>query len=363
MPLHINFGERVSSTTILDLPDYTLAAEQVPAYVPKQLDAEQRDALKAHITEGLDALGAVLIAHYYVDGDVQDLAEATGGCVSDSLEMARFGRDHAADNLVIAGVRFMGETAKILSPQKRVFMPTLEAQCSLDLGCPPAAFAAYTAAHPDHTVVVYANTSAHVKALSDWVVTSSCALEIVAHLRAQGEKILWAPDKHLGKYIQQQTGAEMLLWSGACVVHEEFKAQALIDMKKVYPEAAVLVHPESPASVIDMADVVGSTSAIIKAASEMSNETFIVATDRGIFHKLRQLNPKKRFVEAPTAGDGATCRSCAHCPWMAMNELQVLDKLVTDATYRAGCEIHVEPSLGARAKVPLDRMLDFQRKH
>jgi quinolinate synthase len=257
----------------------------------------------------------------------------------------------------------MGETAKILSPHKRVYMPTLEAQCSLDIGCPPDEFAAFTAAHPDRTVVVYANTSARVKALSDWVVTSSCALEIVSHLRDQGEKVLWAPDKHLGKYIEEQTGADMLLWSGACVVHEEFKAQALVDMQKVYPDAAVLVHPESPASVIKMADAVGSTSAIIKAASELPNDTFIVATDRGIFHKLRQLNPGKRFIEAPTAGDGASCRSCAHCPWMAMNELQVLDKLLSDAAYRAGCEIQVDPAVGERAKLPLDRMLDFQRSH
>ena len=350
----------VSSVT---LPDFTLKAEQVPLYEPEVLDDAQRDALKAGIAEKLDALGAVLIAHYYVDGDVQDLAEATGGFVSDSLEMARYGHNHDADTLIVAGVRFMGETAKILSPEKTVYMPTLEAECSLDIGCPPEEFAAFTAANPERTVVVYANTSAHVKALSDWVVTSSCALEIVSHLRDNGEKILWAPDKHLGKYIQEQTGADMLLWSGACVVHEEFKAKALIDLKKVFPDAAVLVHPESPASVIEMADAVGSTSAIIRAASELPHDTFIVATDKGIFHKLQQLNPDKRFVEAPTAGEGAECRSCAHCPWMAMNELQTLDRLLSDERYRAGCEIQVDPAIGERAKLPLDRMLRFQQTH
>ena len=345
------------------LPDFTLSPAQVPLYRPRVLDDAEREVLKARIAAKLEALGAVLIAHYYVDGDVQDLAEATGGFVSDSLEMARYGHRHTAQTLVVAGVRFMGETAKILSPEKTVYMPTLEAECSLDIGCPPAAFAEFAAAHEDRTVVVYANTSAAVKALSDWVVTSSCALEIVSHLRDSGEKILWAPDQHLGKYIQQQTGADMLLWSGACVVHDEFKAQALRDMLKVYPDAAVLVHPESPAAVIAMADAVGSTSAIIKAAAQLPQETFIVATDRGIFHKLRQLNPGKRFIEAPTAGQGAQCRSCAHCPWMAMNELQSLDRLLSDTEYRASCEIQVERSVGERARVPLDRMLQFQQSH
>jgi quinolinate synthase len=344
------------------LPDYTLSEQQVPQFQCAVLPQSEKEALKAQIAQRLDALGAVLIAHYYVDGEVQDLAEATGGFVSDSLEMARFGRDHAADTVIVAGVRFMGETAKILSPEKRVFMPTLEAECSLDLGCPPDAFAQFTAEHPDRTVVVYANTSARVKALADWVVTSSCALDIVSSLKARGEKILWAPDKHLGAYIQEQTQADMLLWSGACVVHEEFKSKALDDLRKVYPDAGVLVHPESPASVIEGADVVGSTKAIVDAAQRMPNDTFIVATDRGIFHKLRQQNPHKTFIEAPTAGDGATCRSCAHCPWMAMNELRALDQVLHDEAYMARCEIKVDPTLGLRAKQPLDRMLAFQAR-
>ncbi|MGM7313219.1 quinolinate synthase, partial [Acinetobacter baumannii] len=160
---------------------------------------------------------AVLVAHYYCDPDVQELAEKTGGCVSDSLEMARFGRDHAASTLVVAGVKFMGETAKILSPEKTILMPTLEATCSLDLGCPVDEFTAFCDQHPDHTVVVYANTSAAVKARADWVVTSSCAVEIVEHLDSLGEKIIWAPDQHLGRYIQKKTGADMLLWDGACI--------------------------------------------------------------------------------------------------------------------------------------------------
>ena len=295
-----------------------------------------------------------------MDGHVQDLAEETGGFVSDSLEMARFGHDHAAETLVVAGVRFMGETAKILSPEKRVIMPTLEAECSLDIGCPPDDFEAFCKANPDRTVVVYANTSARVKAMSDWVVTSSVALPIVEMLDARGEKILWAPDKHLGHYIQTQTGADMLLWSGACVVHEEFKSKALFDLKAVYPEAGVLVHPESPAAVISIADVVGSTSQIIKAAQELPHDTFIVATDRGIFHKLRQRNPDKRFIEAPTAGEGATCRSCAHCPWMAMNELSTLAAMLRSEGAMTANEIHVDPEIGRRAMIPLKRMLDFK---
>ena len=341
------------------LKDYTLTPEQVPLVPSLALPEDERRQLKQQIRAQLKALGAVLVAHYYVDGDIQELAEETGGCVADSLEMARFGRDHSAQTLIVSGVRFMGETAKILSPEKQVFMPTLQAECSLDLGCPPEAFAQFIEQHADRTVVVYANTSARVKALADWVVTSSCALEIVSALDRGGEKILWAPDQHLGRYIQNQTKADMLLWSGACVVHEEFKTQALEDMRRVYPDAGVLVHPESPAGVIDLADAVGSTSAIIKAASELPNKEFIVATDRGIFHKLRQLNPDKVFIEAPTAGDGATCRSCAHCPWMAMNELRCLNRVLDDAIYRAENEIHIDAAIAERARLPLDRMLAF----
>ena len=338
------------------LRDYSLPASEVPVHFPAVLSGARKEALKADIKRLLKERNAVLVAHYYVSGDIQDLADETGGCVADSLEMARFGRDHPAQTLVVAGVRFMGETAKILSPEKRVFMPTLEAECSLDLGCPPDEFQAFCEAHPERTVVVYANTSVAVKALSDWVVTSSVGLQIVEHLAARGEKILWAPDKHLGAFIRGKTGADMLLWSGACVVHEEFKFQALEDIKRVYPDAGVLVHPESPAAVIDIADCVGSTSQIVRAAQTLPHETFIVATDRGIFHKLRKSAPGKRFIEAPTAGDGATCRSCAHCPWMAMNELEALA-----ATLEAGNnEILVADELAARAMRPLRRMLDFK---
>lgn len=301
---------------------------------------------------------ATLVAHYYTHPDVQALAEETGGCVSDSLEMARFGKEHPAKTLIVAGVKFMGETAKILSPEKRVLMPTLEATCSLDLGCPIEEFSQFCDAHPDREVVVYANTSAAVKARADWVVTSSIALELVQHLADQGKKVIWAPDKHLGNYVQKQTGADVLLWDSACIVHEEFKAQGVLDLKKAHPDAALLVHPESPQSVVDIADAVGSTTQIINAARDLPNKTFIVATDKGIFYKLKQVAPDKTFLEAPTGGNGATCRSCAHCPWMAMNELETLVN-VFDAKDN---EIHIDASISEQAMVPLNRMLDFSRQ-
>ncbi|MBU72939.1 quinolinate synthase NadA [Spongiibacter sp.] len=322
---------------------------------PNELPEGERAALRERIKTLLKARDAVLVAHYYTDPEIQSLAEETGGCVSDSLEMARFGRDHPASMLIVAGVKFMGETAKILSPEKTVLMPTLEATCSLDIGCPADEFAAFCDQHPDRTVVVYANTSAAVKARADWVVTSSIALDVVDHLDAEGEKILWAPDKHLGDYVRRETGADVLLWDGSCIVHEEFKAQGIIDLKTVYPEAAVLVHPESPASVVELADVVGSTTQIINAARDLPNKQMIVATDQGIFYKLQQLVPDKEFIIAPTAGSGATCRSCANCPWMAMNALENL----LDVLENGGNEIHVDPALGEQAMKPLTRMLDF----
>ncbi|MFX4954103.1 quinolinate synthase NadA [Acinetobacter baumannii] len=320
-----------------------------------RLSEEAKQQKFAQIEAELKKRDAVLVAHYYCDPDVQELAEKTGGCVSDSLEMARFGRDHAASTLVVAGVKFMGETAKILSPEKTILMPTLEATCSLDLGCPVDEFTAFCDQHPDHTVVVYANTSAAVKARADWVVTSSCAVEIVEHLDSLGEKIIWAPDQHLGRYIQKKTGADMLLWDGACIVHEEFRARGIANMKALYPDAAVLVHPESPESVVEIADAVGSTSQLIKAAQTLPHQRLIVATDRGIFYKMQQAVPDKILVEAPTAGEGATCRSCAHCPWMAMNELDG----ILEVLQKGDQEIHVDLALAERAKMPLDRMLAF----
>lgn len=328
---------------------------QFPAK-PTPLNAVEREEYKARIKVLLKEKNAVLVAHYYTDPEIQALAEETGGCVADSLEMARFGNNHPADTLIVAGVRFMGETAKVLTPEKTVIMPTLEATCSLDLGCPIEEFNAFCDQHPDRTVVVYANTSTAVKARADWIVTSSCALEIVEHLDDLGEKIIWGPDRHLGAYIEKQTGADMLMWQGACIVHDEFKTKALIDMKTLHPDAAVLVHPESPAEIIDLADSVGSTSQLIKAAQALPNKKFIVATDRGIFYKMQQLCPDKEFFEAPTAGEGATCKSCAHCPWMAMNGLKEIEEALLNPT---GREVFVDMNLRTGALKSLDRMLNF----
>jgi quinolinate synthase len=325
------------------------------AKVPVEPGPAERAALKDKIRRLLKERNAVMVSHYYVHPDLQDLAEETGGLVSDSLEMARFGRDHPATTLLVSGVRFMGETSKILSPEKRVLMPDLDATCSLDLGCPVDQFSAFCDAHPDRTVVVYANTSAAVKARSDWLVTSSCALDIVRALKDAGHKILWAPDRHLGSYIQTETGADMVMWGGSCIVHDEFKAFELEALKKEHPGAPVLVHPESPPDVVALADAVGSTSGILKAAREMDAKEFIVATDNGMMHKLRTLNPGKIFIEAPTAGNSATCKSCAHCPWMAMNSLASLAHVLETGSN----EIHVDPALGLRARVPIDRMLAF----
>jgi quinolinate synthase len=325
---------------------------------PREPNANEKAELIARIKRLLKEQDAVLVAHYYVHPDLQDLAEETGGIVSDSLDMANFGHQHPARTIVVAGVRFMGETAKILNPEKRVLMPDLEAECSLDLGCPADEFAAFCDAHPDRTVVVYANTSAAVKARADWMVTSSIALPVVKHLKEQGKKILWAPDRHLGNYVQEQTGADMLLWQGSCIVHDEYKAKELIELKAQHPLAKVLVHPESPRAVVKLADVVGSTTQLIKAAQISDAKEFIVATDNGILHKMRTLCPDKVFLEAPTAGAGANCTSCSHCPWMAMNGLINLVEVLESGKN----EIHVDPAIIPRAVLPIQRMLDYAKQ-
>ena len=328
-------------------------AEQVVP--PPPVSAAEQETLVARIKQLLLEQDAVLVAHYYTDGSLQRLADETGGFVSDSLDMARFGHEHPAKTLVVAGVRFMGETAKILNPEKRVLMPTLQAECSLDLSCPADEFTRFCDAHPDHTVVVYANTSAEVKARADWVVTSSIAARLIKHLTEKGEKIIWGPDRYLGSYVEQQAGADMLIWPGSCVVHEQFKARELELMRRKHPDAMVLVHPESPADIIAQADAVGSTTQLIKAVRDSDVQKFIVATDNGIFYKMQQAAPEKILIEAPNAGIGATCQSCAHCPWMAMNSLQNLASSLEQGTN----EIHIDPIIGEKALIPVQRMLDF----
>lgn len=330
---------------------------QIEGSIPHYTD-EQRKEIIAKIKSKLIEEDAVLIAHYYTDADIQQLAEETGGYISDSLDMARFGNEHKASTLIVAGVRFMGETAKILNPEKRVLMPTLEAECSLDLGCPADEFIPFCDAHPDRTVVVYANTSAEVKARADWVVTSSIARKVIEHLHEQGKKIIWAPDRHLGRYVEKMTGADMILWQAECVVHMEFRTHALERMIGNHPDAAILVHPESPESVIELADVVGSTTQLIAATHDLPNKEFIVATDKGIFYKMKQAAPGKKLIEAPTMGEGATCVSCAHCPWMAMNGLHNLLQVLETGSN----EIHVDEAIRVKALQSTQRMLDFSKQ-
>lgn len=332
------------------LPDYW------PRTAGSNLSAEETEFYREKIKALLKEKNATIIAHYYVDSEIQRLAEETGGVVADSLEMARFGARSPATTLVVAGVSFMGETAKILSPDKTVLMPTTEATCSLDISCQPHEFKKFVDANPGRTVVVYANTSAAIKAMADWVVTSSIAVDVIEHLAAQGQKLIWAPDRYLGDYIKKKTHADMLLWDGSCIVHEEFKANALRDLKAKHPDAAILVHPESPEDVIAMADAVGSTSQLLKASQTLPNETFIVATDNGIFYKMQQASPHKTFIETPTGGSGATCRSCAHCPWMAMNSLKNLYESLRDESN----EITVPSSIREKALIALTRMLEFR---
>ena len=338
------------------IPVMRSRAVRVPQPAPRQALPDQTLLVK-RIKRMLTAQNAVLVSHYYTSPELQSLADESGGYVSDSLDMARFGNEHPAQTLIVAGVRFMGETAKILNPEKRVLMLDMAATCSLDEDCPADTFTEFCDAHPDRTVVVYANTSAEVKARADWVVTSAIAVRVVEHLAAQGKKIIWAPDKHLGNYIQKTTGADMLIWQGSCVVHNEFKVSALKQLRAQHPDAAVLVHPESPAGVIAQADVVGSTTALIQAARKLDANKFIVATDNGIFYKMKQEAPGKIFMEAPTGGVGATCTSCAHCPWMAMNDLEKLAQVLETGRN----EIHIDETVRQKAAVSIQRMMDFAR--
>ena len=320
-----------------------------------QLVEKDRDNLFKSIAENLKLNNATLISHYYVDPLIQQITEETNGFIGDSLEMAKFGSKCQTENLIVCGVKFMAETAKILSPDKHIYVPTYESTCSLDLGCPAADLKIMKNKYPERVLVVYANTSAEVKAMADWVVTSSIAREIIEELHLNDQKILWAPDKYLGSYLQKETGADMLLWDSACVVHEEFKASGLRDLKKLHPDAGVLVHPESPSEVISMADAVGSTSHLIKASRDLDFNKFIVATDKSIFYKMTQLSPEKEFFEAPTGGSGSSCKSCAHCPWMGLNSLTNLEVCVKTLAN----EINLDDELIQQAKIPLDKMISF----
>ncbi len=324
---------------------------------PRALNQEEVRTSHIRVKQLLRERDAVIVAHFYTHSEIQRLADESGGFVGDSLAMANFGAAASAKTLIVAGVRFMGESAKILSPKKQILMPTLAADCSLDFCCPAPEFAEFCKINSKRTVVVYCNTSAAVKALADWVVTSRNAVDIVNYLHGQGKKIIWATDRYLGGYIQRKTGADMLLWQGSCVVHEKFKAKGILRLKYIYPDAAILVHPESPPAVIDLADVVGSTSQLLEASEKLPNNIFIVATESGILYKMQQKSPHKNFIMAPTHGHGAACISCAVCPWMAMNTVLGIEGcLLTDKE-----EVHVPAEIIKKALVPLERMLNFSK--
>ena len=307
------------------------------------------------IKQLLSKNNAKIIAHYYVDEQVQRLAEDTGGFVGDSLEMARYGSKQKETILIVAGVKFMGETAKILNPDKKVLMLDIEATCSLDTGCDYAEFKEFCDAHNDREVVVYANTSAKVKSISDWVVTSSIAVPLIEHLTSLGKKLIWAPDKYLGNYVIDTTGADMLLWDGSCIVHEEYKTIELKNMIAKHPDCDVLVHPESPRSIIQLANTVGSTTRLIEASKASKKKYIIVATEKGILYQMKKFSPNKIFLEAPTEGEGATCKSCGRCPWMNLNVVQKLLDVFNAKTN----EIILSRDIINKAKKPIDRMINF----
>lgn len=303
--------------------------------------------LRAEIDRLRQERNAVILAHYYQQSEIQDLADFVG----DSLDLSRKAQATDADVIAFCGVKFMAETAKILSPDKIVVLPDLNAGCSLEDSCPADKFAAFRAAHPDHIALTYINCSTEVKALSDIIVTSSSAERILAQIPAD-QPIIFGPDKHLGGYLARKTGRDMLLWPGVCIVHEAFSETELLKLKALYPQAPVAAHPECPGYILDHADYVGSTSGILKYASDMPGDMLIVATEPHIIHQMEKAMPRKTFIGAPGA-DGVC--NCNICPYMALNTMEKLYLALRDLSPR----IEIEEGLRLRAKHSLDRMLEM----
>lgn len=293
---------------------------------------------------------AVIMAHYYTDGEIQDMADFVG----DSLALAQKAATTDADIIVMCGVHFMGETSKILCPNKKVLVPDLEATCSLAESCPADKFAEFVAEHPGHTVISYVNTTAATKAVTDIVVTSSNAREIVESL-PQDTPIIFGPDRNLGGYINSITGRNMLLWDGACHVHEKFSVEKILELKKQYPDAKVLVHPECKGTVVKLADKVGSTAALLKYSINDSSDTFIVATESGILHEMQKACPKKTFIPAPPSDSTCACNECSYMKLVTMQKLY--DCLKNEAP-----EIHVDAQVAEKAIVSINRMLEISEK-
>jgi quinolinate synthase len=289
---------------------------------------------------------AVILAHYYVDGEVQDLADHVG----DSLQLSQAAQRTQADVIVFAGVNFMAETAKILNPSRKVILPDLDAGCSLAEGCPADRFAAFTARHPDHYVISYINCSAGVKALSDCIVTSSNAEKVVRSVPA-GRPILFAPDRNLGAYLAKQTGREMLLWRGSCIVHETFSERKIVALQARHPDAEVIAHPECEPAILALASFIGSTSALLKYTRSSPKRAFIVATETGILHQMQKASPEKEFIAAPPEGN---CH-CNDCPFMKKNTVEAVRDALRDLRH----EITLPEDLRLRALRPLERMLEI----
>ena len=303
--------------------------------------------LRAEIDRLRKERNAVILAHYYQRPELQDIADFVG----DSLDLARKAQATDADVIAFCGVRFMAETAKILSPEKIVVLPDMDAGCSLEDSCPPEAFARFRAEHPDHIALTYINCSAEVKGLSDIIVTSSSAEKILSQIPLD-QKIIFGPDKHLGGYLKRKTGRDMLLWPGVCIVHEAFSETELIKLKAQHPDAPVAAHPECPAHILDHADYVGSTSGILEYAKALPGDTLIVATEAHIIHQMTKALPLKNFIGAPGADGNCNCNIC---PYMALNTMEKLYVALRDLEPR----IEMEEDLRVRAKKSLDRMLEM----
>ncbi len=303
--------------------------------------------LRAEIERLCEERNAVILAHYYQKPELQDLADFVG----DSLDLSRKAAETDADVIAFCGVRFMAETAKILSPDKIVVLPDMDAGCSLEDSCPPDQFAAFRAQHPDHIALTYINCSTEVKALSDIIVTSSSAEKILAQIPAD-QKIIFGPDRNLGGYLQRKTGRELLLWPGVCIVHEAFSETELLKLKAEHPGAPIAAHPECPAYILDHADYVGSTKGILDFSKTMPGDTLIVATEPHIIHQMQKAMPEKNFIGAPGADGNCNCNIC---PYMALNTMEKLYLALRDLSPR----IEIEEGLRIRAKKSLDRMLEL----
>lgn len=306
--------------------------------------------LKAAIDKLRKEKNAIILAHYYQTGDIQDIAD----CVGDSLALAQWASKTTADIIVLCGVHFMGETAKILSPDKKVLVPDLEAGCSLADSCPADEFEKFVKAHPDHTVISYVNTTAAVKALTDVVVTSTNARQIVESF-PEDTKLIFGPDRNLGNYINSITGRKMLLWDGACHVHEQFSLEKILDLRKIYPEAEVITHPECKQPIIQISDFVGSTAALLKHTINSDKKQFIVATESGVIHEMQKRSPDKLFIPAPP--NDSTC-ACNECSFMRLNTMKKLYECLRDETP----EIEVDEAIREKAVRPIKRMLEISEK-